>query len=75
MFWAYALGHNVTTLTYGALCRGLLSGAMHADRQFSHRRLAQEQRSQVFSNLIFAEYLDAASKLDAYAPASTLASA
>jgi len=30
----YALGHDVTTLTYGALCRGLLSGAMHATASF-----------------------------------------
>src|SRR5882672_9982479 len=62
----YALGHNVTTLTYGALCRGLLSGAMHADRQFSTDDLRKSSDPK-FQQPHFAEYLDAASKLDAYA--------
>ncbi len=63
---AYALGHNVTTLTYGALCRGLLSGAMHAERQFSTDDLRKSSDPK-FQQPHFAEYLDAASKLDAYA--------
>src|SRR6266481_15523 len=63
---AYALGHNVTTLTYGALCRGLLSGAMHADRQFSNDDLRKSSDPK-FQQPHFAEYLDAARKLDAYA--------
>src|SRR5437899_3132055 len=31
----FAVGRGLTTLTYGALCRGLLSGAMRTDRQFA----------------------------------------
>src|SRR6201987_3534036 len=31
----YTLKHHITSLTYGAICRGLLSGTMRADRQFS----------------------------------------
>jgi aryl-alcohol dehydrogenase-like predicted oxidoreductase len=62
----YALGHNVTTLTYGALCRGLLSGTMHADRRFSNEDMRKTSDPK-FRQPHFAEYLDAASKLDAYA--------
>jgi aryl-alcohol dehydrogenase-like predicted oxidoreductase len=62
----YALGHDVTTLTYGALCRGLLSGTMHADRQFSSDDMRKTSDPK-FQQPHFAEYLDAASKLDAYA--------
>jgi aryl-alcohol dehydrogenase-like predicted oxidoreductase len=62
----YALGHDVTTLTYGALCRGLLSGTMHADRQFSSDDMRKTSDPK-FQQPHFAEYLNAASKLDAYA--------
>jgi len=62
----YALGHNVTTLTYGALCRGLLSGTMRADRQFSSEDMRKTSDPK-FQQPHFAEYLDAAGKLDAYA--------
>jgi aryl-alcohol dehydrogenase-like predicted oxidoreductase len=31
----YAIGREIGTLNYGAVCRGLLSGAMTADRQFA----------------------------------------
>jgi aryl-alcohol dehydrogenase-like predicted oxidoreductase len=62
----YALGHGITTLTYGALCRGLLSGAMNAGRQFSKDDLRKSSDPK-FQQPHFAEYLDAASKLDAYA--------
>jgi aryl-alcohol dehydrogenase-like predicted oxidoreductase len=62
----YALGHNVTTLTYGALCRGLLSGTMRADRQFSNEDMRKTSDPK-FQQPHFAEYLGAASKLDAYA--------
>ena len=61
----YALGHGVTTLTYGALCRGLLSG-MHADRQFAKDDMRKNSDPK-FQQPHFAEYLDAASKLDAFA--------
>jgi aryl-alcohol dehydrogenase-like predicted oxidoreductase len=32
----YAHGRGVTAITYGALCRGLLSGTMRIDRQFAN---------------------------------------
>jgi len=62
----YAVRRGITTLTYGALCRGLLSGAMHVGRQFAKddmRKISDPK----FQQPHFAEYLDAASKLDAYA--------
>jgi aryl-alcohol dehydrogenase-like predicted oxidoreductase len=62
----YALGHGVTTITYGALCRGLLSGTMRADRQFSKDDMRKTSDPK-FQQPHFAQYLDAASKLDAYA--------
>jgi aryl-alcohol dehydrogenase-like predicted oxidoreductase len=62
----YAVGHEITTLTYGALCRGLLSGTMRADRQFSKDDMRKTSDPK-FQQPHFAEYLDAARKLDAYA--------
>jgi aryl-alcohol dehydrogenase-like predicted oxidoreductase len=62
----YALGHDITTLTYGALCRGLLSGSMRADREFSKEDMRKTSDPK-FQQPHFAEYLDASSKLDAYA--------
>src|SRR5246127_5418563 len=62
----YALGHDVTTLTYGALCRGLLSGAMNTERKFANDDLRKTSDPK-FQQPHFGEYLDAASKLDAYA--------
>jgi aryl-alcohol dehydrogenase-like predicted oxidoreductase len=62
----YALGHRITTLTYGALCRGLLSGAMNAGRLFAKDDLRKTSDPK-FQQPHFAEYLDVTSKLDAYA--------
>jgi aryl-alcohol dehydrogenase-like predicted oxidoreductase len=62
----FGLDRGVTTLTYGALCRGLLSGAMHADREFSSDDMRKTSDPK-FQQPHFAEYLDAASKLDDYA--------
>jgi len=62
----YALNHNMTTLTYGALCRGLLSGLMSADRQFSKDDMRKTSDPK-FQAPHFAGYLDAANRLDAYA--------
>jgi aryl-alcohol dehydrogenase-like predicted oxidoreductase len=62
----YALGHRITTLTYGALCRGLLSGAMNAGRLFAKDDLRKTSDPK-FQQPHFAEYLDATSKLDVYA--------
>ena len=62
----YALGHRITTLTYGALCRGLLSGAMNAGRLFAKDDMRKTSDPK-FQQPHFAEYLNATSKLDAYA--------
>jgi aryl-alcohol dehydrogenase-like predicted oxidoreductase len=62
----FAAGHGITTLAYGALCRGLLSGAMSADRQFASDDMRKDTDPK-FQAPQFAEYLNAASKLDAFA--------
>ena len=62
----YALSQGIAALTYGALCRGLLSGAMSADRRFGKDDLRKTSDPK-FQQPHFAEYLDAANKLDAYA--------
>jgi aryl-alcohol dehydrogenase-like predicted oxidoreductase len=43
----YALDRGITTLTYGALCRGLLTGAMRTDRQFTNGDMPEDHRSEV----------------------------
>ncbi len=62
----YALRRGIATLTYGALCRGLLSGAMRPDRQFAKDDMRKTSDPK-FQPPHFAEYLNAASKLDAFA--------
>ena len=62
----YAFGRGITTLTYGALCRGLLSGAMRTDRQFAKDDM-RKTTDPKFQPPHFAENLNAASKLDAFA--------
>jgi len=62
----FALGHGLTSLTYGALCRGLLSGAMRADRQFAKDDM-RKTTDPKFQAPHFAEYLNAVSKLDTFA--------
>jgi aryl-alcohol dehydrogenase-like predicted oxidoreductase len=62
----YAVSGGITALTYGALCRGLLSGAMNADRQFAKDDLRKTSDPK-FQRPHFAEYLSAASRLDAFA--------
>lgn len=62
----YALGHRITTLTYGALCRGLLSGAMNTGRRFAKDDMRKTSDPK-FQELYFSEYVDAANTLDAYA--------
>src|SRR5713101_5273837 len=62
----YALSCGITALTYGALCSGLLSGAMNADRQFAKDDM-RKTTDPKFQRPHFAEYLNAASKLDAFA--------
>jgi aryl-alcohol dehydrogenase-like predicted oxidoreductase len=62
----YAADRGITTLTYGALCRGLLSGAMSANRRFGVGDM-RKNTDPKFQAPQFAEYLNAASKLDAFA--------
>ena len=62
----YAVSHGITTLTYGALCRGLLSGTMSADRQFAKDDMRKTSDPK-FQSPHFAQYLKAAGKLDAFA--------
>src|SRR5258706_7939314 len=62
----FALGRGLTSLTYGALCRGLLSGTMRTDRQFAKGDM-RKTTDPKFQSPHFAEYLKAASKLDAFA--------
>jgi aryl-alcohol dehydrogenase-like predicted oxidoreductase len=62
----YALDRGITALTYGALCRGLLSGAMRTDRQFANGDMRKTSDPK-FQPRHFAEYLNAASKLDKFA--------
>ncbi len=62
----FALGRGLTTLTYGALCRGLLSGAMRTDRQFAKDDM-RKTTDPKFQTPHLAEYLNAVSKLDAFA--------
>jgi len=62
----HAFRHAIATLAYGALCRGLLSGAMNTDRQFANGDM-RKTTDPKFQPPRFAEYLNAASKLDAFA--------
>jgi aryl-alcohol dehydrogenase-like predicted oxidoreductase len=62
----FALGRGITTLTYGALCRGLLSGAMRTDRQFAKDDM-RKTTDPKFQPPHFAGYVNAASKLDKFA--------
>jgi len=62
----YARNRSIATLTYGALCRGLLSGAMRADRQFAKDDM-RKTADPKFQPPHFAEYITAANKLDAFA--------
>ena len=62
----YAFGRGITALTYGALCRGLLSGAMRTDRQFAKDDM-RKTTDPKFQLPHFAEYLNAANRLDAFA--------
>jgi aryl-alcohol dehydrogenase-like predicted oxidoreductase len=62
----YARNRGIATLTYGALCRGLLSGAMSADRQFAKDDMRKTSDPK-FQPPHFAEYITAANKLDAFA--------
>jgi aryl-alcohol dehydrogenase-like predicted oxidoreductase len=58
----YCRAHNIATLGYGALCRGLLSGRMRADTTFAGDDLRQLDPK--FQPPRFAQYRAAVQRLD-----------
>jgi len=65
----YAYSRGITTLTYGALCRGLLSGGMLIDHQFANGDM-RKTTDPKFQQPPFGEYLNAVIKLDEFARAN-----
>jgi aryl-alcohol dehydrogenase-like predicted oxidoreductase len=61
----YCLEHKITTLGYGALCRGLLSGRMRADTTFDGDDLRRNDPK--FQQPRFGQYLDAVAQLNRFA--------
>ncbi|MBS3807547.1 MAG: aldo/keto reductase [Bacteroidales bacterium] len=61
----YCKENDIKTLTYGALCRGLLSGRMTRDRKFEGDDIRKVDPK--FHSNRFGQYLEAASKLDEFA--------
>jgi len=61
----YCVEHGIGMVTYGALCRGLLSGRMSADRQFEGDDLRKQDPK--FQQPRFGQYLAAVERLDAFA--------
>jgi len=61
----YALQKNLRVLSYGAICRGLLSGSMKANRKFEGDDLRLTDPK--FQRSRFIQYLRAADKLGQYA--------
>jgi len=59
---AYDFREGLTTLTYGAICRGLLSGRMRLDTTFSGDDLRKIDPK--FQQPRYAQYLDAVTRLD-----------
>jgi aryl-alcohol dehydrogenase-like predicted oxidoreductase len=61
----WCLAHGVATLTYGALCRGLLGGAIDQSTKFEGDDLRKVDPK--FQAPRFAQYLEAVTLLDRYA--------
>ncbi len=61
----YCHEYRIATLTYGALCRGLLSGRMSQDTAFTGDDLRQDDPK--FQPPRYASYLEAVRRLDALA--------
>lgn len=61
----WARTHDTRLLAYGALCRGLLSGRMHADRAFVGDDLRNNDPK--FGQPRFAQYLAAVNALETFA--------
>jgi aryl-alcohol dehydrogenase-like predicted oxidoreductase len=58
----YCRSNEIKLMTYGALCRGLLSGKMSSDREFSGDDLRQIDPK--FQEPRFSQYLEAASRIE-----------
>jgi len=58
----YARDNNISTLVYGSLCRGLLSGRMNAETQFSGDDIRKVDPK--FQPPRYAQYLAAVGQLD-----------
>lgn len=56
---------GITILSYGALCRGLLSGKMHRERTFTKKEI--RGRDPKFKQPVYDEYLSAVSALQDFA--------
>lgn len=61
----YCKKHEIRTLGYGALCRGMLSGKMSKDREFKGDDLRKDDPK--FQGDRFEQYLKAVDKLDEFA--------
>jgi aryl-alcohol dehydrogenase-like predicted oxidoreductase len=61
----YALEHKLVVLSYGAICRGLLSGKMRENRKFEGDDLRLQDPK--FQQSRFREYLEAANRLGQHA--------
>lgn len=61
----YCQAHGIATVTYGALCRGLLSGRMRADTHFEGDDLRNMDPK--FKAPRYNHYLEAVDRLDQYA--------
>ncbi len=61
----YARNKGITTLVYGSLCRGLLSGRMNSDTRFTGDDLRRNDPK--FKLPRFLQYVTAAEKLDRFA--------
>ena len=61
----YCRSHGISTLTYGSLCRGLLSGKMKLNTQFSGDDVRKIDPK--FQQPRYAQYLKAVERLDRFA--------
>lgn len=61
----HCVEHQITTLLYGSLCRGLLSGRLHSETQFTGDDLRKVDPK--FQAPRFEQYLHAVEKLDQWA--------
>jgi aryl-alcohol dehydrogenase-like predicted oxidoreductase len=61
----YCRDNGITTLVYGSLCRGLLSGRMNADTRFTGDDLRRDDPK--FQSPRFLQYVTATERLDRFA--------